>query len=180
MHIDVIHRLLQWVWHLLDDEIISMLEVIGDFFDDISTDIDSVLTQMDLFQSDADGSLPDFERFYRIPVLSGATVAERRSRVIARIRARGPLNYLKMYSIADALGYSIDSGVKYLTVTEGIDRLFRAGYGMAGINQVWNQSTGGSMYDVIVTGTDVETDAELQFLINRLRLQGTNFIFENV
>ncbi len=180
MNFSALRHFLHFVWDLLDDELKAMVEVIGDLFDEVEADVDYVTTQIDPGAADIAGTLPDFERFHKIPVYTGSTLEERRNRVKARIRARGPLNFPKFYQIAAALGYSIGSGIKYLSVIEGEHKPFRAGYSQAGIDAVWDQTVGNSMYDVIIRGTAVETDTELQYLVNKLRAQGINFIYENV
>jgi uncharacterized protein YmfQ (DUF2313 family) len=180
MHSNVLIQAIHFCYNMLDDELRAMVDVIGEFFDTIEDVIDSVLIEMYPATATIAGMLPDYEQYYRCIALTGDSVEMRRNRVVAAIRTKGGLNRDCFYRIADALGYSIGAGIKYLTIEEGNYKPFRAGISRAGIDAVYDQSVGASMFDVVVTGTDVETDADLHSGFERQRAAGINFIYVNV
>lgn len=180
-HFDVLKRSIHFIWHLLDEQMTTLIEVIGDFFDDIASDADFVETQIDPHQAVVDGSLTDFERFYNAAPSGGDTVDIRRNRVVSKIRIKGGFNIQKFVDIATALGYVYgDTGDKHLILSEGDYAPFRADRGRADIDRVYDQDSSLSQYTVVVSGTDVETDNDLQSAFNRIHCAGTNFIFSNV
>lgn len=181
MHKNVLIQALSFCYDLFDEELQAMIEVIGDFFDAIDAVIDTVLSEMNPFTATESGFLPDYERYYKCSVSSGDTEAVRRGRVLAAIRCRGDMRLIAFYRIADALGYTIGAGDKYLTIVEGeYHAPFRVGISRLDIDQFWDQETGSSMYDILVTGTDVESDTELQYRFNKQKIAGSNIIFNDL
>ena len=179
-HTNVVKKVCFFIYDLLDDELKDCLAVCGEFFDDIKTDFDFILSQIDIYQATVAGTLEDFERVYNCIPESGDTVAVRQNRVIAALRAKGGLNVLYFEKIAEGLGYTVGPiGSPHLQFSEGDYEPFRADYGQADIDTIYDQDTGYSMYTVVVTGTDVETDADLQARFEKQRCAGVEFVYVN-
>ena len=128
------------------------------------------------------GSLADWERVYGITPDPGMTDQQRAGVVVAKIRAgltptipasdSGGVKTVQatgtrlcraqFYSIAQALGYSTDNTQpKWILIEDGLFRPFRVGVGKVG-DPVYFNDPGTSMFTVRVTGTGVESDANLQ------------------
>ena len=174
----VFRHSVDFIYGLLNDDLKAVFDVVGDCFDEIKSTFDTILTQIDAFQLTPDGLLSEHESFYQIK--STGTTQERVNRVIAAIRSKGGLNISHFYRIADALGYEIGSGVKYLIITENDFAPWRVGISRLGIDEIWPLSGSQTMYTVSVIGTDVETDADLQRLFNKQVCAGVSFLFQNV
>jgi uncharacterized protein YmfQ (DUF2313 family) len=181
-HVNVMKQILHFVWDLLDDELRTVVIVTGEFFDNIQDVMMFVKTQIIPYDSTVDGTLTDFERFYRLFPAVSDTLSMRRDRIIAAIRASGGLNISYFYRIANSFGYSIGlgSGTKYLTIAETPCKPFRAGYGRAGQDAVYANSYGSSMYTVIVFGTGVEDDVYLHSAFNKQHCAGVEILYSNV
>jgi hypothetical protein len=171
---------IHFVLGLLDDELSVIPDVVGDLFDDLRDLSLFVQDQINPFKATANGSLIDFERVFKCVPKVGDSLSTRRGRVIAAIRATGDLNKQYFYRIAESLGYTIDSGVKYLSIIENYFQPFRAGYGRAGIDPVYSVSTGVSQYTVLVVGTGVADDADLQFRFSKQVLAGVELLYSNI
>lgn len=176
----VLRQLIQFCWHLLSDDLRTTVEVVGECFDELCDTVETIRLQIFPQYAIIAGSLPDFERDYNCPTRDDE-LTTRRNRVVAAIRARGGLNKKYFVGIAQGLGYVIGStGEKYLNFTEGLYAPFRADISRADIDRVYDGNGGYSKYSVIVTGTDVETDLDLQRLFNKQGACGVTFIYSNV
>lgn len=175
-YVTTIKQVLFFVYDLLSDELRSVIEVVGELFDDIKTDFETVLSQIDPNEATVTGLLLDYERFYRCVPGSGDTVATRRERVVAAIRAKGGLNRSHFENIAEALGYTVGTDID---ITEGDFAPFRADYGRADIDAVYDQGDGKSMYTVVVTGNGVEDDNDLQQRFDKQHCCGIEFVYVN-
>jgi len=179
-HINVIIQTISFCYNQFSDDLKIVIEVIADLFDAIDSLIDTILIEMNPLTATISGMLPEYERYYQCTVVIGDTVEIRRNRVVATIRNRGGLDRAAFYRLADAMGYTIGTGIKAISLIEGHYYPFRAGYGRAGIDKIYDQTVGASLYDVIVSGNDVETDTTLQFLFNKQKAAGINFNWENL
>jgi uncharacterized protein YmfQ (DUF2313 family) len=130
----------------------------------------------------AGGVLADWERFVGIYGSPVSTDAERRSAVIARLRATNLLTKATFESIAAGYGYSIGpagSTNPHMRIVEGGQwPAFRAGISKAG-DKVYSTSGEYTPYTVRVYGTDVTTNSELQRIFNKAKPAGITFIFVN-
>lgn len=175
---DVFRQSIEFVYRFLNDDLKAIFDVVGDIFDDIKIQFDTILSQVDAFQLTDDGLLTEYEALYQCK--STGTSEQRISRVIAAIRAKGGLNRSYFYTIADALGYSIGSGSKYIIISEGDFTPWRVGISKIGIDKIWPLSGSTTMYTVLVSGTDVESDDDLQFQFQKQVCAGVSFVFQNI
>lgn len=121
-----------------------------------------------------------WERVYGIVPSVGATQAERRSVLLAHVRATGGVHRGYYESIATGMGYTI--GVPgdtdpHLRFVEGAYAPFRADYGRAGVDAVYDQDSGASMYTIQVRGTNVAADALLRELLDDQKPVGAELEF---
>lgn len=179
--LSAMRKILFFVWDMLDDAIKVAIECVGDLFDSIEADFRTMLAEIDIYQSTIEGLLPEYERYYSLTPRDGDTLTIRRNRVIAALRARGEYCRSRFEIIAMGLGYSIgSSGTKHLVVSDGdFPHPFRADISRADIDVVGSNVVGASIYTVVVTGSTVESDFDLQFLFNKQRCSGTDFLFVN-
>ncbi|MFA5751129.1 MAG: hypothetical protein WC898_02455 [Candidatus Paceibacterota bacterium] len=175
--VNALKKILCFVFDLFDDELKYMLDVIGGVFDDINDTIAFIKTQINPFEAIVDGSLPDFERFYQVYPATGDTLNTRRNNVVAAMRSRGGMNVSRFHLIAEGLGYIIGTT---LIITEGSYQAFRADFSHADIDIIYDQDGIYSMYTVIVTGINVESDLILQKAFEKQRSPGINFIYDNL
>lgn len=179
--VQALRQFLFFVWDLLDDAIKSMVEVIGERVDSIVGDYAALVAEVDIYSATVDGLLPEYERYYHVVPQNGDTLDARRLRVIAALRSRGNYNLQKFENIAEGLGYVIgNSGLKYLIISDADFPPFRAGISRAGIDAVYDYAAGSSPYTVLVTGTGVEADYDLQFLFNKRKCLGIEIVFVDV
>jgi len=178
LHINPIMQVLSFVWPLLSDGIKAAAEVVALMLDSIYAMYDELLLESNPYTCTSSGTLPDFERFYKIVPGESDTDAVRRARLWAKIRSTGDLNISYFYSIAAALGYSVGSGEKHLTISDGDYPAFRAGISVSG-DAVYDVAEGSSIYTVRVVGTDVETDFDLQNRFYQQHLFGIDFVYIN-
>jgi uncharacterized protein YmfQ (DUF2313 family) len=136
--------------------------------------------QQEILAATALRTLPDWERVCGIAPAAGATIPSRRLAVLAMLRATGGLNHSYFEGIASGLGYAIGpTGDKHLRIVEDEFGPFRADYGRADIDAVYNQGAGASMYTWKAVGSLVESDTELQRHFENLKPAGTEVLFEN-
>jgi hypothetical protein len=128
------------------------------------------------------GMLEYWEQKYLITPPTGATLAERRSVVIAYEAAIGGLSISYFEGIVEKLGYKIGThavvGDPHARLTDGDFPPFRADFSKAD-DKVWDQIPGTSYQTCCVRGTGVATDAILQDLINKLKKFGREVIYIN-
>jgi uncharacterized protein YmfQ (DUF2313 family) len=177
--INSIKQILFFILDFLDDDLQCALSVIGDLFDDIDSKIDLILSEIEISNSAETGLLPDYERYYHVPPRTGDTVEIRRNRVVAAFRAKGGFNRLRFKTVAHGFGYSAENADKSISFTDGQFNPFRADISQADIDAVYDGAAGESQYTIEVSGTDVESDVDLQSALNRLRAAGTELIFSN-
>jgi len=159
----------------------------GDFFrDEIQAEgveLDAVetsaaLLSMQLFPDTASTLLPDFERNWGIVPEVGATNAERRLAIIAKMRARGGLSIPYYKNIAAGLGFNIDSGVDpHLRIVEGEFFGFLADVGRADIDKIYDQGGGLNRFTWNVYGTNVESHPMLTTIFTEFKPAGTQVVF---
>lgn len=180
MYTNAFHKAIAFVYDLLDDDLKAAIEVVGEFFDDIRTDCDFVLSQIDIYQLTTSGLLVETELFYGLP--STGTLTYRRQRIAAAKRSIRGYSKAHFESVAKALGYTIGtSGTKYLTFIEGTYGSFRVGISLVGIDKIYNPANNStSTYTVIISGTNVETDTDLQLLFDKMRMPGITLIYSDV
>lgn len=143
---------------------------------------DYLLLEMFPDSATVEGLLANFERVYDIVPSSTATLAQRRQAALAAIRAKGGLTKSHFETMAQGLGYTIGLpavGDPHCRIVEGEFGPFRADYGQADVDEVYDQGTGASMYTWRVLGTDVETDTTLQTIFEALKTAGTEVVFAN-
>lgn len=175
-HTSAIRKIIHFVYDLLDDELKNVVAVAGEQFDEIYDMFEEIKTQINPLEATVNGSLTDYERFYQCIPESGDTLAVRRNRIVAKIRARGGLNRLYFENIAEALGYTVGADI---VITEGDFAAFKADYGRADIDKVYDQGAGASQYTVVVTGDGVESDTVLQYRFDKQRCCGIEFSYVN-
>lgn len=179
-HYEVLRQVMPRLWggYDLGEGWNKLLWVTGLMFDVADNVVRSVENEM--FADQALLTLVDWERVLGIVPASSATIPERRRLVVAKIRATGGLTKPYFEQLAKGLDYAIGAGTKYLTITEDAYAGFRIGYSQIGIDAIYDQGAGASMYTWRVTGTGVESDTDLQSLFNALKPAGTDIVFENV
>jgi uncharacterized protein YmfQ (DUF2313 family) len=134
------------------------------------------------------GCLQDWERTYGVTPADGATQEQRIAVVMAKIRASvladgqaSRLNKAYFYLVASAFGYTqTQTDPKFLIIEDGVYRPFRAGYGRAGIDPVYDGGTGASMFTCVVRGTGVESDTDLRGIFNEIKAPNCDLEFVNV
>lgn len=154
----------------------------AEIFDDFDAVASELLTEMfpDTTRSTGTspyGMLSFWEDVYGIIPPSGASDAQRRVVLLARINATGGFTIKYFEDIAVGLGYKIgthgDVGDPHLRITDGDYPPFRTGYGKAGIGKIWNQEGYYSAYTWCVRGTSVSSDTNLQEIFDDLKPAGT-------
>lgn len=176
-HSDIFNRVIYFVKHLLDDELLRIPDVIGEFFDTMTLSVEFVTSQISPSTSTIDGSLSDHEYFYGIKTTTAYSVDVRRQKILAAKGSNGDLRQPYFELIAQGLGYSIGKSTssKWLTITDAAFKPFRAGISRAGIDAVYSQSFGTSQYSVVVRGVNVEADMVLQAMFEKQVLAGIDF-----
>lgn len=119
----------------------------------------------ELFPDTTEELVSAWERVYAITPQSGSTIVDRRKVLVAHVRATGGLNRAYYENIAEGLGYTIGAPGDpdpHLRFVEGSYAPFRADYGRADIDAVWDPGGGISQYTVRVAGTGVSSDVDLQ------------------
>ena len=179
MYSTVMRRTLSFVYDKLDDDLRASIECVGECCDNLKEYIEFIENQIHPDNATETGSLEDFERLYKCIPESGDTVQVRRNRVIAAIRLKGGMSREFFEVVAEGLGYEIaTSGSKYLQFFEGEFAPFRAGISRAG-DRVYELTGDYTRYTVVVRGTNVENDTDLQRYFGILCTTGVNFIYEN-
>lgn len=146
--------------------------------DIVDDDVAGVIDEM--FPETCRHTIADWERVYALPSPSGTTLSARRAAVAAADLATGGLARPYFESIAAKLGYGIGGSIDpHLRIVENAFPPFRADFGRADIDRVYDQGSGESRYTVQVFGTNVETDTVLQSLFNRLKTHGTTIVYIN-
>jgi uncharacterized protein YmfQ (DUF2313 family) len=129
--------------------------------------------------STASETLIEWETCFNL-VHTGTTL-ERQGRIVAALRqvGSGGQSISFFYSIAKGLGYNVSPSTTdpHLRIADNLYYGFRADYGQADIDSVYDEDSGSSDYTWEVLGTNVSTDTTLQAIFNKLKPAHTEIVF---
>lgn len=155
------------------------LDIEGQHLDLAQVSATKLLSEM--FPLEAELLLSDWERVFSISPDPSSTLDERRFAVLSHDRATGGLTLSYYEELARGLGFRIGThvtvGDPHLRISEADYPAFRADYGRADIDAVFDQLSGSSQYTWRVFGTSVSSNLSLQVLFNRLKPAWTEVIF---
>lgn len=152
----------------LDDADDSVLSIVAEMFPSTATDDGNF------------ASIAAWERVYGLSSETGATLANLRNAVAAKHAAVGGLSIPYFEELAVQRGYTIGAAGAtdpHLRITDGSFLPFRADYGRADIDAVYDQDAGASQSTWTVYGTDVESDTGLQVLFEDIKPAWTEIIY---
>ena len=164
----------------------GILHVQGTALD--TTEVAASLLLTEMFPDSASetaqtGLISAWERLLSIVPSSGQSIADRRLVVCAKYRAVGGLGKSYFEGTAEGRGYKIGThvgvGDPHLRVADGEFVPFRADYGRADIDAVYDQGAGANMFTWRVFGTSVESDAALIALFQDLKPAWSELVFVN-
>jgi hypothetical protein len=108
------------------------------------------------------------------------SLADRRELVGSMMAATGGLNKGKFYLAASAFGYyTAPHADPHIEIIDGFYMPFRVGFGRIGIDRIYDNESGHSVFTILVKGTDVESDTNLQALFEAMARPAFEFIYIN-
>jgi uncharacterized protein YmfQ (DUF2313 family) len=140
---------------------------------------DSATTIITEMLPDTTASFIDkWEAQYGLVFDSSLTIEQRRLRVISSMRARGGLSIAYFVSIAESLGYTLETGSssKWFNILDGIYIPFRSDVSKCG-DMIYDSTNGGETFTWQIFGTNIETDTALREVFEKLKPVGTTIEF---
>jgi uncharacterized protein YmfQ (DUF2313 family) len=155
----------------------SLMAVFGAELERLNTAARRLLS--DFFPQTAQDMLTEWETAFDL-VHTGTTL-ERQQRITAYMAAVGGQSIDYFYGLAEKLGYHRHPSTTdpHIQILEGQTIGFRVGISRIGIDPVYDNASGASYATLVVKGTDVETDTDLQALFQLYKPAHTEISFVN-